>query len=77
MMQLLPLTACSKYNIVQMSHQALEHECLLVVSPWQPTFGPYELICFHGTIGKGHQVCVLVKNGSTHNLLNYMLVKKT
>ena len=57
--KLLPLEAFSKYVTVEVSHQALEHECCLTVSPWQPTFGPHELFRFHGTIN-GRRVRVLV-----------------
>ena len=35
MVQLLPLDACSKYLVVQVCHQAVQHECS---SPWQLTF---------------------------------------
>ena len=73
--QLLPLEACSKYVAVEISHQAIEHDCCLTVSPWQPTLGPHELFRFHGTIN-GRRVRVLVDDGSTHNFLNYTLVKK-
>ena len=33
MVQLLPLTMCSKYKTIQVSHQAIEHECAQRQSP--------------------------------------------
>lgn len=75
MAQVLPLDACSKYSAVQVNYQAPEHDCHLSASPWQPTFGPHDLLRLHGTIN-GRRVRALVDDGSTHNFLNYTLVKK-
>lgn len=46
MVQLLLLEDCSKYSVVQVCHQAIEHECCLTVSPWQSTFGSNDLFLF-------------------------------
>ena len=75
MVQLLSLEDCSKYSAEQACHQSVEHECCLTVAPWQSSFGPHELLRFHGTINE-RRVRVLVDDGSTHNFLNYTLVKK-
>ena len=37
--------------------------------------GPHDLFCVHGTVNR-RRVRVLVDDGSTHNFLNYTLVKK-
>ena len=75
MAQVLPLDACPQYSVVQVNYQAPKHECCLIASPWQPTVGPYDLVRLHGTIN-GRRVRVLIDDGSTHNFLNYTLVKK-
>ena len=72
--QLLPLITCSQNVTVEVTHQIVEHECALTFSPWQPTYCPYELICFCNMI-EVQQVCVLVDDDSTHNFLNYTLIK--
>ena len=73
--QLFPLETSTKYSVVQVSHQTEVHECCLTATPWQPTFGPHELFQLHGTINR-LRVHVLINDGSTHNFLNYTLVKK-
>ena len=51
------------------------HECHSTSSMWQPTFGPHNLVCMHGSLN-GHKVHMLIDNGALHNFLNYKLVKK-
>ena len=75
MAQFLPLDACPKYLAMQVNQQAPKHDCSLTASPWQPTIGPYDLVRLHGTINE-RRVRVLIDDGSTHNFLNYTLVKK-
>ena len=60
---------------MQVLHQALEHDCVLMVSPWHPTCGPLDLLHFHGTIYR-QRPRVLVDENFTHKFFNHMLVKK-
>ena len=60
---------------VEYSHEAPHHECLLTQALWESHVGPHDLFRVHGTVN-GRRVRVLVDDGSTHNFLNYTLVKK-
>ena len=73
--QLLSLVNCPKFLAVEYSHEAPHHECLLTQALWESHVGPHDLFCVHGTVN-GRRVRVLVDDGSTHNFLNYTLVKK-
>ena len=75
MVQKLPLDASPKYSAVEVSHTAELHECCLTASMWQETFRSHDLVRMHGSI-YGHQVRILIDDGTTHNFLNYKLVKK-
>ena len=46
-----------------------------MIAPWENRVSPHELFKVHGTVNK-RRVCVLIDDGSTHNFLNYTLVKK-
>ena len=73
--QLLTLAKCPHYSAIEYSHEAPPHECVLTPSPWENRVSPHDLFKIHGTID-GRRVRVLVDDGSTHNFLNYTLVKK-
>ena len=71
--QVLALPNCSKFSVVEVSHNSCEHECHLTTLPWQ--VGPHDLFCLHESVN-GQQFWILVDDGATHNFLNYTLVKK-
>ena len=73
--QCLTLTYSYKYSAVEVLHDEAQHECCVSTSMWEPTFGPHELHRMHGTINRQH-VHILIDDGSTHNFLNYKLIKK-
>ena len=73
--QCLTLIDSPKYSVVEVLHDEAQHECCVLASMWQPTFGPHELHRMHGTIN-GQRVCILVDDGATYNFLNYKLIKK-
>lgn len=73
--QKLALDASPKYSAVEVLHDKEHHECCVIASMWQPTFGPHELHRIHGTINR-QCICILVNNVETHNFLNYKFFKK-
>ena len=73
--QVLSLEYSPKYVTVEVSHSKDVHECCLIASMWQETFGLHDLVCMHGTILR-HKVRKIVDDGAMHYFLNYKLVKQ-
>ena len=73
--QRLPLNV-GEFSEVVVSHMSDTHECCVTQAMWQSSVGPHNLVRLYGKIG-GRRVSIMIDDGATtHNFLNYALVKR-